>query len=138
MTSVELRDRVSSVCVTLGYAPAHTPFSFDLQPTGDIHEVFRIEAEALGVIGGFNFTEERTDRLTIWIARKHAAAPSTAYQALITDTTSIRAAVIRDGAVTSGEYSVPDDGWAFDVQRADGQEFATARLALACNYETTV
>ena len=133
-----LRDRVTSVCVGLGFTTATTPFSFDLQPSGVIDEVFRIETEALGTIGGFNFTEDRTDLVHIWVARKYAGEPDVVYRRAQQDIGSIRSAVVRDGAVTSGEYAVPDDGWAATVAREAGKEFAILRVSIPCNYESTL
>jgi hypothetical protein len=138
LTPDGLRDRVTSVCARLGYLQAQTPFSFELQPSGAVDEVFRIEGEALTVIGGFNYTEERTDLLTIWLARKHHSAPTEMYRRLTQDVSSIRAAVVRDGHQTSGEYSVPDDGWAWTIQRETGNGFAVLQVAMPCNYETTL
>lgn len=138
MTPDGLRDRVTSVCVTLGLTQAQTPFSFELQPTGVIDQVFRVESDAGQVIGGFNFSEERTDLLTIWVARKYAGLPEATYRRAQQDISSIRAAVVRDGAVTSGEYSVPDAGYEAELQREIGKEYAVLRMVLPCNYEATL
>jgi hypothetical protein len=132
-----LRNRVSSVCATLGWIEAQTPFDFDLQPSGAIDGVFRSEASAGSVIGGFNFSEERTDLITVWIARKNTATPNESYTTLLTDITSLRAAVIRDGH-NSGEYFVPDEGSVWDLTHDDGREYAVAELTLPVNYEAVV
>lgn len=138
MTPDVLRDRVSSVCAGLGYTQAQTPFSFELQPSGHVDEVFRVEGEAYQVRGGFNYTEERTDILSIWVARKHHAEPTEMYRRLTRDVSSIRAAVVRDGCQVSGEYTVPDEGWEWAIQRETGNGFAVLQLALPVNYETTL
>ena len=140
MTSDEIRNRIASVCASqpFSFVRAQTPFSFDLQPTGVIDEVFRTEQAASLVIGGFNYTEERTDLVTIWVARKHAGDPDQTYQRLLTDASSLRAAVIRDGCQVSGEYSVPNDGSAVSLQREPGREFAVLRITVPVEYETTV
>ncbi len=132
-----IRDRIASVCAAqpFGFVEAVTPFDFSLQPTSAIDGVFRLTSEAEGVIGGFNFTEERIDRVEIWLARKHSGAPQAAYRALLTDASSLRAAVIRDGAVAGGDYSVPDDGAGVSITHDEGQEFAVLRLTLPVNYE---
>lgn len=137
MTSDEIRNRIASVCAgqPFGFHQATTPFSFDLQPSGDLDQVFRIEQESLSVVGGFNFTEDRTDLVTIWLARKYFGDPDATYTRLVTDIGSIRSAVMRDGAQVSGEYVVTDGGGGFSVQRGVGQEFAVLRLALPVNFE---
>ncbi len=138
MTIDLLRDRVTSVCSTLGYTQAETPFSFELQPSGQIEEVFRVETEAYAVRGGFNYSEERTDLVTVWLARRHNAQPTEMYRTLTKDVSSIRAAIVRDGCQTSGEYSVPDEGWTWAIQRETGNGFAVLQVAMPLNYETAL
>lgn len=138
MTSDTLRDRVSSVCATLGYLQAQTPFSFELQPSGQIDGVYRVESRAGTVLGGFNWSEERTDLVSIWIARAHKGTPNEVYRSLSTEVNSVRAAVLRDGIQTSGEYFVPDGDWDWEIQREAGSAFAVLRVQLAANYEATV
>lgn len=134
-----IRGRIASVCAgaPFDFTQAETPFDFTLQPTSAIDEVFRITTESDLVIGGFNYTEERQDTVTIWLARKQAGAPNTTYDQLVTDVSSLRAAVIRDGATGGGDYSVPDGG-GFSVQHTPGQEFAVVRVTLPVNYEALV
>lgn len=134
-----IRDRVTSVCAGAPFAfiQAVTPFDFLKQPTGEIDQVFRITSEGGSVIGGFNYSEERTDLLDVWVARKQMGAPETMYRTLITDASSLRAAVIRDGA-SDGDYSVPNDGAAFNVQHDTGQEFAVLRLTVPVNFDAEV
>lgn len=132
-----IRDRVSSVCVGLSLVPSQTPFSFDLQPMGGIDRAFRVESEQVSVIGGFNYSEERTDVLRVWIARKYAGDPQTTYLNLLKDVNSVRAAVIRDGVQNGGDYIVPDGG-GYTVQRNPGQEYGVLRLLLPVNFEAQV
>lgn len=134
-----VRDRIASVCAgaPFQFVEAETPFDFTLQPTTQIDQVFRITAESESVIGGFNYTEERTDRIEIWVARKQAGAPNTAYTTLVTDASSLRAAIIRDGATGGGDYIVPD-GTAFSLQHDTGHEYAVLRLHIPVNYEAVV
>lgn len=138
MTPDVLRDRVSSVVAVLGFTQAQTPFSFELQPSGQIDRVFRVELSAGTVIGGFNYTEERTDVAAIWLARTHNGTPSETYRTLVSDVSSVRSAVIRDGLQVSGDYLVPDDGFDWEIQREPGSAFAVLRLTVPLNYETTV
>jgi hypothetical protein len=140
MTNDTIRDRIASVCAgtDFGFTRAQTPFSFELQPSGSIDEVFRIETEANQVIGGFNYSEERTDLMHIWLARKHHADPEVTYDQLLIDATSLRAAIIRDGCQDSGEYSIPAQGAEATIAREPKSEFAVLRLTVPVNYETTV
>jgi hypothetical protein len=134
-----VRDRIASVCASapFDFLEAETPFDFSLQPTTQIDQVFRLTSESDFVVGGFAYTEERQDTVEIWVARKQAGAPRTAYTALLTDVSSLRAAIIRDGATGGGDYTVPD-GAGFSVQHDDGQEYAVLRLTVPVNYEAEV
>lgn len=140
MTGDVVRDRVASVCASspFGFAQSATPFSFGLQPTGEIDQVFRIESQSRGIIGGFNYSEERTDALSIWLARKHYGAPEQAYRTLQQDASSLRAAVIRDGLQDGGDYGVPGDGAGVQITQDAGREFAMLRLTMPVNYEAEV
>lgn len=135
-----IRNRVSSVCAKAPFRlkVSKTPFSFDLQPQTNIDNVFRIEHETVNVIGGFNFREERDDVMTVWVARRWKGDVDETYQALVTDAASIRAAVIRDGHQTSGEYIVPDEGAGMNIQRDTAQSFGMLRLTIPVNYEVVV
>jgi hypothetical protein len=134
-----VRDRIASVCASapFQFLEAETPFDFTLQPTTQIDQVFRLTCESDEVIGGFNYTEERTDLIEIWVARKQGGAPRIAYDALVTDVSSLRAAIIRDGATGGGDYCVPD-GTEFSLQHDDGKEYAVLRVVIPVNYEATV
>jgi hypothetical protein len=73
--------------------------------------VFRIPPpSSQSVIGGFAFAEDRTDTLQIWVARKRNGDYDAVRRALLRDVHSLTAAIVRDGAVTSGDYDVPDTG----------------------------
>jgi hypothetical protein len=128
--------RINSLCADDPFrlVQAVTPFDFDHQPSGRIDQVFRIEAQTQEVSGGTNYSEDRTDLFTVWVARKQNAAPHVAYGLLVTDVTSLTAAIVRDGSTGGGDFHVPD-GWAVSFQHTDGHEFAVARLALPINYE---
>lgn len=140
MTSDVILDRIASICATapFEFKQAVTPFSFDLQPSGQVDGVYRLEYGDGPILGGFNYLEERTDRVTIWVARKYNGDATAMYKALVTDATSLRAAVIRDGTVTSGEYFVPDEGNAQQIVRQPNAEFAVLRLQIPLNYEIQV
>lgn len=133
-----LRDRVTSVCAgdPFGFIPAGTPFNFDLQPSGTIDTAFRITADLGAPVGGFNYSEQRTDPMQIWVARKQGADPRETYRQLMTDASSLRAAVIRDSL--AGDYDVPDGGSSAVIQHEAGREYAVLRLTVPINYETTV
>ncbi len=133
-----IRDRVASICAAtpFQFVAAVSPFDFALQPSGQIDQVFRITCEGGEQVGGFNYSEERTDLMEIWVARKQLNQPTAAYSRLLADAASLRAAVIRDGATGGGDYTVPN-GAGFDIEHGDGQEYAVLRLTIPVNYEAT-
>lgn len=131
----EIRGRIASLCVTDPFLLTESadPFSFELQPTDVMGGVFRIESEQLSVLGGFNFSEERTDLMRIWVARHQESQPEVIYQQLQADARSLRAAVVRDGCV-GGDYGVPDGG-GVQISHERGQEFAVLQLTVPVSYE---
>jgi hypothetical protein len=137
VTGGDVRDRISSVCADspFHWTQSQTPFSFDLQPSGQIDEVFRVELEAGSAIGGFNYTEERIDSIHVWVAKKHAPDISETYRTLLNSASSLRAAVIRDGSAVSETYSIPNAGIVLQIQREAGKEFAVVRQTVPVCYE---
>jgi hypothetical protein len=131
-------DRVRSVCGTLGLIESAEPFSFKQQPTGAIDGCFRIVDRSQRIIGGMNYTEERTDQVVIWVAKKYAGEPTAAKQVLTRQMHSLTAAVTYDGHITSGDYSIPDDGRAYEIRADQGAEYAVLQLTIPVNYETSV
>jgi hypothetical protein len=129
--------RINTVCASdpFRFTQALSPFDFTKQPTGVIAQVFRVEMQSQNVIGGFNYSEDRTDVATIWIARKHQTAHQDVYRLLVTDVTSLTSAITRDGSTGGGDFAVPDGGGA-SFRHDGGVEFALARLELLINYES--
>ena len=138
MSIEDIRGRVSSLCADLGMTPSAIPWSFERTPTGVIDQAFRIESEQGQVVGWFDYVEERTDLVRVWVARKMTTDAQTMYDRLLSDVSSLRAAVIRDGLSDGGDYFVPDGGSAWDIQAEAGREFAVLRLTLPVNYEIRV
>lgn len=131
-------DRVRSLCAgdPFGFQEAVSWNSFDLQPSTNDDAVFRIPPpSSIRVSGGFAFAEERTETMQIWVARRTNGDYDAVRRALLKDVHSLTASVVRDGAVSSGDYDVPDGGRGHAIQEDRGQEFVTLRLSLPINYE---
>jgi hypothetical protein len=126
--------RIVAICEGLGLVEAVSPFDFTLQPTGTIDGAFRLTVEALETLGGTAYSEEHTDQVVIWIARKQVDGLHGAYAQLVSDVSAVRSAVVRDGSIGGGEFAV-EDGGTVTVEHVAGQEFAVARIALPVNYE---
>lgn len=89
-----------------------------------------------GLIG---YIEERTDSVDLDVIRAVNADYDLTRRRLLKDATSLTAAIIRDGHVTSGgEYTVPDEGRSQQIVGEKGASFLTLRLTLPANYEVTV
>lgn len=133
-----IRSRVESVCAgePFRFTQALEPFSFERQPTGDIDQVYRVECEGGKVVGGMSYTETRQDVVRIWVARKYSADPDATYQLLVTDASSLTAAIVRDGATGGGDFDVPDAGRGAKFLHDKDDEFAVLRLSMLVDYET--
>jgi hypothetical protein len=133
-TRAAISSRVSSLCVAAGFVASASPFDFTHQPTGAIDGAFRLLMEHEEVIGGTAYTEEQTDRLTLWLARKQSDGLDGALSQLVADVAELRSQIVRDGSTGGGDYAVLDGG-GVSFEHTAGQEFAVARLALPVNYE---
>jgi hypothetical protein len=138
MTMDVIVDRVRSICCSSPFAftEAVSWADFDLQPEANIDRVFRIPPPSSQfVTGGFAFAEDRTDSLQIWVARTRNGDYNAVRRALLQDVHSLTASVVRDGAVSSGDYDVRDGGRGHAIAEDRGLEFVTLRLTLPINYE---
>ena len=137
LTADAIVDRVRSICISLPFQFIEADWdTFDRQPASNIDAVFRIPPPKSGtVIGGFSYMEDRTDTLEIWVARRHNQDFDTVRRQLIQDVHSLTAAVVRDGSVASGDYSVPDEGRGHEFGIEDGSEYVTLTLTLPVTYD---
>jgi hypothetical protein len=134
----EIVDRIRSVLVAspFEYVESQSPFDFTQQPVGSIDGAFRvIDRGTPRVKGGFRYSEDRTDSVQIWVAKKFAGEPVNARRTLSRAMSSISVAVTRDGHDTSGEYVVPDDGRSYEIRAEQGAEYAVLQFTLPVNYE---
>ncbi len=133
---LDVLNRMNSLCASspFGWTQAVSPFNFNEMPTGQIDQVFRIEVEHQQVIGGLAYSEEQTDTLVIWIARKHNADQQAMHRLLSSDVSTLRKAIVRDGSTGGGDFSVPDGG-GVSFRIDGGQAYGLARMAIPVNYE---
>ena len=133
-------DRVRSICIgaPFGLTEAERWDTFEAQPDTNIDRVFRIPPPASqSVIGEFGFVEDRVDTMQVWIARKHQQDFPAVRRALLQDMHSLTSAVVRDGAQTSGEYAVLDEGRGHSIgeENLSAQDYVTLRVSWPINYE---
>ena len=136
-----LVDRVRSLCCAEPFALTEAVSTEDFlrQPTGRADQVFRVKSRGGPVKGQMTYVEERTDSLDLEVIKAVNADYDAARRWLSQTATSLTAAIIRDGHVTSGgEYTVPDGGRTQEVIGQPGASFLTLRLTLPANYETLV
>lgn len=132
LTGDAIVDRVRSLCVTLGFGEAIRWDTYADQPTTSIDQCFRVLPLRSGTVaGGFDFYEDRTDVLDIWIARKHGGNYDTVRRVLLQDVHSLTSVVARD----SDDYHVMDAGRSHAITADKGAEFCTLRLSLTVNYD---
>ena len=139
MTADVIVDRVRSICVgsPFAFTEAQSWASWDQQPAQNDDKVFRIVPPASQFVqGGFAFLDDRRDSMQIWVARRTAADYDAVRRALLKDMHSLTSAIVRDGAVSSGDYDIPDGGRGHAILEDPGREFATLRLTLPINYES--
>ncbi len=136
----EIVDRVRSICVSAPFnlAEAAAWISFDLDPSQTFDEgVFRIPPpSSQKSLGGFGFTEDRTDTMQVWVARRHNNDFAGVRSALLREAHSLTAAVVRDGAQVSGEYAVLDEGRGRAIVSDPGKDYVSLRLTLPVSYES--
>ena len=135
-----LLNRVRSLMVDAPFywREAVSSEDFALQGTGSSDAVFRCKIRGGNSLGGFGYSEDRVDTLDIEVARQIAADYVATHATLIRDCSSLTAAIIQDGHVTSGEYTVPDTGRAWEVAAPIGASYLTLRLTMPLNYEAQV
>lgn len=132
--------RVRSLLVSAPfyYREAVSSEDFMLQGIGSSDAVFRVKLDGGISVGGFAYSEDRTDTLTVEISRHIAGDYLVTTNALVTDCNSIVAAIVRDGHETSGEYAVPDNGRRWETLASEGASYLTMRLTMPLNYEAQV
>ena len=79
--------------------------------------------------------EDRTDSLHIWGGAEAERRLRRRPPRLGEDVHSLTASVVRDGAVSSGDYDVKDGGRGHAIQEDRGLEHVTLRLTLPVGYE---
>lgn len=132
-----LVDRVRSLCVGLGFQESARLDRFSWDPAQVFGEVsaFRVDAVGQPARGGTSYSEERTDLVTVTVGRAINADYDTARRGLHRAAESLTVAIVRDGAVTSGSYTVPDTGRAVRVEADTVSALLTLRVTLPINYE---
>jgi hypothetical protein len=130
-------DRVRSICVELPFEYVETLRfdSFELLPAGAIDGAFRVEGATQQVRGNFNYMEERTDLLTVTVARPINADFDSVRRELTRAAQSLTSAIVRDGVETTGLFTVADRGRAGKVIADPTNTFVELRLTLPVNYE---
>lgn len=137
MTEDELIDRIRTVCTDAGYTEA-VGADFTRQPTGSITEgAFTVALTGLSSVGGMNFTEEARATVQIAIVRPWDADYQQARRRALQDGRTLLAAIVRDGAVTSGAYAV-EDGRTLTVDTPSGASYLVLRLGVPVNFEAAL
>lgn len=137
-TADAIVNRIRSICSgpVFQLEEAVSWVDFDLQPESNIDGVYRIPPpSSQGSLGGFGYSEDRTESLQIWVARKHNGEYAAVRRALSNDVHSLTAAIIRDAHQVSGDYGVTDEGRGHAGAEVPDATYMTMRLTLPINYD---
>jgi hypothetical protein len=132
-----LIDRVRYVLSDIGYRET-TGFDFVKTPIGALDKAFLITYAADQPIGGLNFSEDARGLMTVQVARSIEQDHQAARRLLWQDARDISSAVVRDGAVTSGEYAVDDQRRVTTIDAPRGAAYLVLTLALPVSFEATL
>lgn len=134
MTEDTLIDRVRDVCTSAGYTEA-VGWDFTRQPTGSITAgAYTVGLSGLASTGGMSFTEEARATIQVAVIRPLDDDYQAARRQALQDGRALLAAIVRDGAVTSGAYAV-DDGRTLTLETPRGANYVLLRLAVPVNFE---
>lgn len=138
-TARSVLERVTSICLgePFQYALAPEPFDFTLVPEGAIDGACRVEIVGMAVRGGFSWSEEHWDEVAVSVARSSGSDPVETYRGLLTEASSLVAAIARDGSA-SGEFGIVDSGRRPDISRVPGSAYQVMRVTVPVTYMTTL
>lgn len=136
-TEAAVLDRIRTVCVDAGLTEA-VGVDFLLQPNDIVDDSFTASWAADAPLGGFGFTEEARGVALIGIAKLVNDDLSAAKGAALTTARTVIAAVVRDGAQTSGEYAVDDSGRSITIETPVRSNFLIARVRVPINFEAAL
>lgn len=127
-------DRIRAVCVAEGFTEAKG-LDFARVPATAVDKSFALRYAALTPRGGMNFTEEARGTVLVSWLRLINDDYEAAHRAVLVDSRTVLQAVVRDGAVTSGEYAVEDAGRSLTVEAPRGANHLIAQLRVGINFE---
>jgi hypothetical protein len=130
-------DRVRDVVADLGYRET-TGFDFAKTPAGALDKAFVASLTTVAPVGGMTFSEEARGLVTVQVARGIDQGYQTARRTLWQDARDIVSAIVRDGAVTSGEYAVDDARRVLNLDAPRGAAYLVLTVALPVSFEATL
>lgn len=136
-TESALLDRVREVVAGLGYRET-TGFDFARTPAGALDAACVVTCQAEAPVGGWNFSEDARATVTVQVARPTGDQYDRTRRTLWQDARAILSAVVRDGAVTSGEYAVDDTRRVINIEAPRGAAYLVLTLALPVSFEATL
>ena len=137
ITEAALLARITSVCVTAGYAQA-IGRDFSRQPNGAVDGRFVVTLQVGVPIGGMNWTEEARGTVQVDVARLINDDYDAVELVALGDARALINAIARDGAQASGEYAVDDTGRSITVEAPIGANYLVSRSRIPLNYEATL
>jgi hypothetical protein len=115
------------------YVVSKEPFGFDRQPQQLLHRTYCLKADDPREVGGYlGYAQNEIVPVTIRLARKVQRDAVAAYRALLTDVSSLQAAIARDGI--DGDYNADVETWRVPEPGPD-DPFVVAELVALADYE---
>lgn len=115
------------------FTRAKEPFGFDRQPQQQLHRTYCLVADDPREVGGYlGYAQAELVPVTIRLARKVQRNATAAYRALLTDVSSLQAAIARDGI--DGDYNADVDTWRV-LEPGPNDDYVVAELIALADYE---
>jgi hypothetical protein len=135
MTIVDVLGRIDRVVTgaPFQYRAAREPFGFDLQPNQLLDRTYCLDAsDSREVEAYIGYAQSEIVPVTIRLARKVHRDAVAAYRTLLTDVSSLQAALVRDGV--AGDYNAEIDSWRVP-EPGPTDDFVIAELTALVDYE---
>lgn len=133
-TEAAVLDRVRDVMTGLAFVEA-PGLDFARVPVGSADKAFALRWNSLPPRGGMSFREEARGVVTVSLVRLIGEDYEVAQRTLLEDAREVINAVVRDGDVTSGEYTVEDSGRGLDIEAPKGANHLIGRVRVPVNFE---
>jgi hypothetical protein len=135
MQLTDVLSRIDSILTgaPFGYVVAKEPFGFGRQPATALHRTYCLSTQDPREVGGYlGYVQNEIVPVSIRIARKVQRDAVAAHRALLTDVSSLQAAIARDGV--DGDYNADVETWRVE-EPGPTDDYVIAELIALADYE---